>query len=182
MNHMFVTGSAKAGNGFQAAQNLRAGDSKEQEAERLFSPVEKCRFQGGLWKVKIRNNAGVKCSVIMFWVDLRFNTIATGLCELSNKVRGQYQKFPTRDEAYFLPSAFFNVKTLHFSQCLHVFSPWLSDWLPHLQSLMNSGNTKRIWYWRSYHVKDKLRARTNICQLIAKKTPNFLATWLLFPP
>ena len=53
MNHMVVTGSAKAGNGFQAAQNLRAGDSKEQEAEKLFSRggrvpipravVEQCR-------------------------------------------------------------------------------------------------------------------------------------------
>lgn len=45
-----MAGSAKAGNGFQAAQNLRAGDSKEQEAERFFSPVEECRFQGGFVK------------------------------------------------------------------------------------------------------------------------------------
>ena len=95
---------------------------------------------------------------------------------------GPIPKVSNKRWGIFFALSFFQRQDTAFSQCLHVFSPWLSDWLPHLQSLMNSGNTKRIWYWRSYHVKVKLRARTNICQLIAKKTPNFLATWLLFPP
>lgn len=70
MNHMFVTGSAKAGNGFQAAQNLRAGDSKEQEAERLCSRGGRVPIPRGVVKGENQNNAGVKCSVTMFWVDI----------------------------------------------------------------------------------------------------------------
>eukprot|EP00434_Breviolum_minutum_P004375 symbB.v1.2.003853.t1/scaffold213.1/size264521/8 len=61
---MFVTGSAKAGNGFQAAQNLRAGDSKEQEVEPP-TPAMVSRYVGRLLlrsSMKLRKRAEEKRS------------------------------------------------------------------------------------------------------------------------
>ena len=126
--------------------------ARNRRPRNFFPAVEECRFQGGLW-----NSAGVKCNVTMFWVDIgpvQHNSNWAVLVEQQGE--GPIPKVPNKRWGIFFALSFFQRQnTAFFTVSTCIFTMIVG--LPHLQSLMNSGNTKGIWYWRSYHVKPKLR-------------------------